>query len=54
MNSLYCVVKTERYWVEANSDDEAIGIVNELDNSSADDVNYEAFSFKNYQEKVSA
>lgn len=54
MNNLYCVVKTERYWVEASNDDEAIKIVNELDNSSADDVNYEAFPFKNYQEKVSA
>ena len=41
MNSLYCVVKTERYWVEANSDDEAIGIVNKLDNSSALNVDYE-------------
>lgn len=41
MNSLYCVVKTERYWVEANSDDEAISVVSELDNSSALNVDYE-------------
>lgn len=40
MNSLYCVIKTERYWVNANSDDEAISIVNELDNSSALKVDY--------------
>lgn len=44
----YCVVKTERYWVEANGDDEAISVVTELDNSSAFKVDYEVIANEKY------
>jgi hypothetical protein len=37
----YCVVKTERYWVEADSEEIAISVVTKLDNSSALKVDYE-------------
>ena len=37
----YCVVKKERYWIEANSEDDAISAIKKLD--YCDDIEYDIY-----------